>query len=231
MIQMANFRFLWTKPAVQNGLYFDHQGNLIACADEHDQLWQISPEGKIKVLMRDFGGKLLNGPNDLWVDPKGGIYISDPYYQRDYWTRTKPDLDGQKVYYLPKGKKELILAADDLQKPNGLVGTPDGKYLFVADIGANKTYKYEIMVDGKLTNRTLFTDKGSDGMTIDNRGNIYLVGNGVTVFNPAGKQLAHVDIPAKWTANICFGGRNNDELFITASEGIYVMKTNVKGVE
>ncbi|MGI4749421.1 MAG: SMP-30/gluconolactonase/LRE family protein [Janthinobacterium lividum] len=219
------------KTGRSNGLYFNRKGNLIACADEHDQLWSISPKKKIKVLVKDLDGKLLNGPNDLWVDGKDGIYITDPYYQRDYWTRKKPDINGQKVYYLPRGKKELVVVADNLQQPNGIVGTPDGKFLFVADIQADKTYKYEIQADGTLTNRQLFTAKGSDGMTIDEQGNIYLTGNGVTIFDPQGKQLAHIDIPEKWTANLCFGGKNKNELFITASEGIFLLKMNVKGVE
>ncbi len=219
------------KTGRSNGLFFDKKGNLIACADEHDQLWQISPKGKIKVLVDDFEGKLLNGPNDLWIDAKGGIYITDPYYQRDYWTRKKPDLNGQKVYYLPKGKKELVLVADDLQQPNGIVGTPDGKQLYVADIQANKTYKYEIEANGSLTNRQLFTAKGADGITLDNQGNLYLSGNGITVFNPEGKQIEHINIPENWTANLCFGGKNRDQLFITASKGIYLLKMKVKGVE
>lgn len=219
------------KSGRSNGLYFDKKGNLIACADEHNQLWQISPEGKIKVLVNDLDGKLLNGPNDLWIDAKGGIYITDPYYQRDYWTRKTTELNGQKVYYLPKGKKELVMVADDLQQPNGIVGTPDGKFLYVADIQADKTYKYEIKTDGTLTNKQLFTAKGSDGMTLDKLGNVYLCGNGVTIFNPEGKQINHIDIPEKWTANICFGGKSRDLLFITASEGIYILQMKVKGVE
>ncbi|MEX8547747.1 MAG: SMP-30/gluconolactonase/LRE family protein [Mucilaginibacter sp.] len=214
-----------------NGLYFDKKGNLITCADEQNQLWSISPQKKITVLVNGFEGKKLNGPNDLWIDPKGGIYITDPYYQRDYWKRKKPDLDGEKVYYLPKGKRQLLLAADSLQQPNGIIGTPDGKYLYVADIRANKTYRYKIQTDGTLTNRALFVEKGSDGMTIDNRGNVYLCGNGVFVFNPEGKQLLHIDIPANWTGNICFGGKNKDELFITASEGIYTLKMKVRGFD
>ncbi len=219
------------KTGRSNGLYFDKNGNLIACADEQNQLWSISPQKKITVLVTGFEGKKLNGPNDLWIDAKGGIYLTDPYYQRDYWTRKKPELDGQKVYYLPKGKKELLLVADNLQQPNGIIGTPDGKFLYVADIQANKTYRYEIKADGTLTNRTLFTEKGSDGMTIDNRGNVYLTGKGVFVFNPEGKQIEHIDIPANWTGNICFGGKNKDELFITASESIYTLKMKVKGFD
>ncbi|MGI4020745.1 MAG: SMP-30/gluconolactonase/LRE family protein [Janthinobacterium lividum] len=219
------------KTGRSNGLYFDRQGNLIACADEKNELWQISPQKKIKVLIKDAEGKKLNGPNDLWIDAKGGFYITDPYYQRDYWTTKHADPEGQKVYYLPKGKKELIVIADDLQQPNGIVGTPDGKYLFVADIKADKTYKYEIKADGTLTNRQLFTAKGSDGMTLDNHGNLYLSGNGITVFNSEGKQIEHIDIPEKWTANLCFGGKNRDELFITASQSIYKLQMKVQGVE
>lgn len=214
-----------------NGLYFDKKGNLIACADEQNQLWSISPEKKITVLVDGFKGKKLNGPNDLWIDSKGGIYLTDPYYQRDYWERKKPDLEAQNVYYLPKGKTTLTLVANNLQQPNGIIGTPDGKYLYVADIKANKTYRYEIKADGTLTNRILFTEKGSDGMTIDNRGNIYLSGKGVFVFNPEGKQIEHIDIPANWTGNICFGGKNKSELFITASESVYVLKMKVKGFD
>jgi gluconolactonase len=214
-----------------NGMYFDHKGNLITCADEHNQLWSISPGKKIKVLLKDFGGHLMNGPNDIWVDGKGGIYMTDPYYQREYWTRTKPDIDGQKVYYLAKNKKQPIIVDASLKKPNGIVGTPDGKYLYVADIAANKTYKYKIEKDGSLIEKTLFTAQGADGMTLDERGNVYLAGNGITVYNPEGKKIAHIPVNEPWTANLCFGGVNKDVLFITASTAFYALKMNVKGVE
>lgn len=214
-----------------NGMYFDKKGNLIACADEHEQLWSISAKKKITVLVDLYQNKHLNGPNDLWIDNKGGIYITDPYYQRDYWTRKTTELDGQKVYYLPKGKHNLIAVADDLQKPNGIVGTPDGQYLYVTDIQANKTYKYQVNADGSLKNKQLFTNQGSDGMTLDDRGNVYLCGNGVTVYNPKGEKILHIPVPAKWTGNICFGGKNKSMLFITASESIFILPTLVKGVE
>jgi gluconolactonase len=214
-----------------NGMYFDHKGNLVTCADEHDQLWSISRDKKVKVLLKDYQGHLLNGPNDIWIDNKGGIYMTDPYYQRSWWTRTKPDLDGEKVYYLPKGKDQPIIVDADLKKPNGIVGTPDGKFLYVADIAGNKIYKYVINKDGTLSDRKLFTAMGSDGMTLDVDGNVYLTGKGVTIFNPEGNKIGHIDIPEPWTANLCFGGKNKDVLFITASKGIYIVKMNVKGVE
>ncbi|HVV07225.1 MAG TPA: SMP-30/gluconolactonase/LRE family protein [Puia sp.] len=214
-----------------NGMYFDKKGNLVTCADEQDQLWSISPGKKVTVLMKDVGGRLLNGPNDLWIDSKGGIYFTDPYYQRPYWTRTKPDLDGMKVYYLPKGKDQPVVVAADLVRPNGIVGTPDGKFLYVADIQGKKTYKYRINKDGSLTDRQLFVEMGSDGITLDQRGDLYLTGDGITVFNPAGEKIAHIPVPAKWTANLCFGGAGKKDLFITASESVFILPMKVKGVE
>ena len=214
-----------------NGMYFDKKGNLITCADEHEQLWSISPDKKVKVLLEDYQGHLMNGPNDIWIDDKGGIYMTDPYYQRPWWTRTKSDLDGEKVYYLPKGKKQPFVVDADLKKPNGIVGTPDGKYLYVADIGDNKTYKYTINKDGTLSDRKLFVAQGSDGMTLDEKGNVYLTGKGVTIYEPQGNKIGHIAINEPWTANLCFGGMNKDVLFITASTALYMVKMNVKGVE
>src|SRR5437868_7138820 len=141
------------KTGRSNGLYFDKNGNIIACADNKDELWQISPAKTIKILLSNYDGHRLNGPNDLWIDAKGGIYFTDPYYQREYWDRKQPDIDGQKVYYLAKGKKEALIVDDKLKQPNGIVGTPDGKTLYVADIGDWKTYSYRINEDATLTNR------------------------------------------------------------------------------
>jgi len=219
------------KAGRSNGLYFDKKGNLISCADERNELWSIDPKGKVTVLVSDYKGKLLNGPNDLWVHPNGGIYFTDPFYKRDYWTRKGTRTDKQQVYYLAPHAKEAVVAASNTKQPNGIIGTPDGKYLYVADIGDNKTYKYAINTDGTLQSPQLFTEQGSDGMTIDNKGNIYLTGKGVTVYNPEGKQIEHIDIPEAWTGNVCFGGKNRDKLFITASESIYVLDMQVKGVQ
>ncbi|MGV3558168.1 SMP-30/gluconolactonase/LRE family protein [Larkinella arboricola] len=227
----GNLSLYMDKTGRSNGLYFDQKGNLIACADEKDELWSINPKGKVTVLLADFEGKRLNGPNDLWIDLKGGIYFTDPYYQRDYWQRTKPDLDGQKVYYLPKGKKQPVIVDDKLMQPNGIVGTPDGKFLYVADIRDNKTYKYQINSDGSLTNRQLFVPQGSDGMTLDEQGNLYLSGKGVTVYSPSGEKLQTIPVPSRWVGNICFGGKDRKTLFITASESVYTLAMQVKGVE
>jgi gluconolactonase len=216
-----------------NGLYFDAKGNIISCSDEKDQLWSIDMKRNVTVLIKDYHAHQLNGPNDLWIDAFGGIYVTDPYFQRYYWTRKNPDpaLGGEKVYYLPHNKKELIRVDSTTIKPNGIVGTPDGKYLYVADMGDWKTYRYNINKDGTLSNKTLFAKEASDGMTIDDKGNIYLTGNGVTVYNAEGKKILNIPVPEKWTANICFGGKNKNILFITASKSVYIIKTRVKGVE
>lgn len=213
-----------------NGLSFDARGNLWACADEKNELWRIDPSGKVTVVVKEFNGKLLNGPNDVWVRPGGGLYLTDPYYQRPYWKRGPKEQDGELVFYLPPKSKKLVRVADDLKQPNGIIGTPGGKILYVSDIAAGKTWRYRIQPDGSLAEKKLFCELGSDGMTIDNEGNIYLTGHGVTVFDASGKQIEHIDVPEKWTANVCFGGKDRHTLFITASHGFYGIRMRVKGV-
>jgi gluconolactonase len=213
-----------------NGLYFDNDGNLLSCADLNNELWLIDKTKKVTVLVKDFEGKKLNGPNDLWVDPKGGIYFTDPFYKREYWSRTEKEIEKENVYYLSPDKKTLKVAATDFVRPNGIVGSGDGKTLYVADINARKTYSFRINDDGTLTDQKLFAEMGSDGMTTDNKGNVYLTGKGVTVFDAAGKQIEHITIDAPWTANVCFGGKGQKTLFVTASKSVYTLKMKVKGV-
>ncbi len=211
-----------------NGMYFDAEGNLWTCADDNNQLWRISPDEEVTVVVKDYQGKLLNGPNDLWIRPDGGIYFTDPFYKRPYWDRGPQEIDVQGIYYLSPDRKQLTLVVDDYQQPNGLIGTPDGKILYVADIRGGRTYAFDVQPDGSLTNRRLFCELGSDGMTIDSHGNVYLTGKGVSVFDKTGKQIRHIAVPERWTANICFGGPDKDTLFITASQGLYSLKMQVR---
>ncbi|GHA36673.1 gluconolactonase [Salinimicrobium marinum] len=213
-----------------NGLYFDLNGNLFACADEKSELWKIDQNKNVTVLVDEFRGKKLNGPNDLWIDAKGGIYITDPYYERPYRNYDGQPMEEQRVYYLSPDSKELTVATEDLVKPNGTIGTPDGKKLYIADIEADKTWSFDIAENGSLSNKTLFTKMGSDGMTIDNRGNLYLTGNGVTVFNKKGEKILHLPVEKNWTANVTFGGKNNQILFITAMDAVFSLEMKVKGV-
>ncbi|MGC9037026.1 MAG: SMP-30/gluconolactonase/LRE family protein, partial [Verrucomicrobiia bacterium] len=191
-----------------NGMYFDKNGNLIACADEKNELWSISPDKKVTVLVSNYNGKLLNGPNDVWVHPNGGIYFTDPFYKREYWKRGGMEQDGQHVYYLSPDRKELKRVASDLTQPNGIIGTPDGKNLYISDIGARKTYVYNIQSDGTLTDKKLFCEAGSDGMTLDEEGNLYLTGRGVMIFDKTGKLVERIQINEPWTANVSFGGKD-----------------------
>jgi len=218
------------KPAGRaNGMYFDAKGNLIACADEKMELWSVTPDGKHTVLAKEYEGKSINSPNDVWVRPDQGIYFTDPFYKRDWWTHTEPPQGTQQVYFLSDDRKTLKRVTTDLVQPNGIIGTPDGKTLFVADIRARKTYAYDIQPDGALTNKRLHCESGSDGMTLDSEGNLYLTGRGVLVFDKAGKQVGRIAVPESWTANVSFGGKDHQTLFITASKGLYSIKLRVKG--
>ena len=212
-----------------NGMCFDAKGNLIACADEHNQLWSIAPDKTVTVLVTNFQGKYMNGPNDVWVAPGGGIFITDPFYKRKWWDHQTMALTNEEVFYLSPDRKTLTQVTEDLKKPNGITGTPDGKRLFVSDIRAGQTWRYDIQPDGALTNKTFFCALGSDGMTLDAAGNVYLTGKGVTVFDPAGKQIDHIDVPEKWSANVCFSGPDHKTLFITASESLYSIQLQVPG--
>ena len=257
-----------------NGLSFDHQGYLWACADEKNELWRVDRAGKATVIVKDYQGKLLNGPNDVWVRPNrlaaletssatvpdaatrgrpgdrrgtgpevpiarrlpdlqeipGGLYFTDPYYKRPYWKRGPKEMD-ECVYYLAPDYKTLTRVIDDMKQPNGIIGTPDGQLLYVADIGGGKTYRYRIQPNGALKEKTLFCEMGSDGMTIDSEGNIYLTGKGVSVFDPAGKKIEQIEVPEDWTANVCFGGKDRQTLFITASKSLYSLQLAVHGVD
>src|SRR5262249_49197465 len=210
----------------------DKQGRLWACADEKNELWRIDvTTKKWDVVVKDYRGKLLNGPNDVWVRPDGGVYFTDPFYKRPYWKRGPSEQDVQAVYFLTPAHQPLKRVEADLQQPNGIIGTPDGKTLYVADIRGGKTFAYDIQADGTLANKRLFCGLGSDGMTIDNEGNVYLTGKGVTVFDKTGKQVEQIAVPEPWTANVCVGGADRRTLFITASKSLYSVRLRVQGVD
>lgn len=214
-----------------NGTYFDKKGHLITCADEAGQLWSVSPSGKIKIVLNSKPGKQFNGPNDIWIHPNGGMYFTDPYYQRDYWKRTAPDLKTEDVYYFPKGTNTVKVAASGMVKPNGIVGTPDGKYLYVSDNSAGKTYRFRIEKNGDLIGKELTIERGSDGMTLDNQGRLYLTNaGGVFIYSPDGRLLGQIKV-AEIPTNVCFFGKNRDHLFITARKAVYVIKMQTQGVE
>jgi len=212
-----------------NGTYFNKKGELVACADLHNRLVIFDMKGKMKTIAENYNGQPLNAPNDLWIAPNGGIYFSDPFYARDYWEPGRKEVqDTRGVYYLnPEGK--VIRVIDDYKQPNGLIGTPDGKTLYVSDINDRKIWKYDIQPDGTLTNKTFFAPEGSDGMTIDQQENVYLTNKVVSVFNSKGENIAKIEVPEQ-PSNVCFGGKKRNILFITARTSVYTLKMKVKGV-
>jgi gluconolactonase len=219
--KLSTFR---EKSGGANGLFFDKEGNLIACEGGSRRVTSISPDGKVTVLADKYNDKRLNSPNDLWIDPDGGIYFSDPRYG----SKEGLEQDGFHVYYISADRKNITRVTHDLKMPNGVLGTRDGKLLYVADPGAGRTYAYPIEGPGKLSEKKQFAAQGSDGMTLDEHGNLYLTGKGVNVYSPEGKLLQTIQVP-EGPANVCFGGKDRQTLFITARTSLYSVKMRVKG--
>lgn len=177
-----------------NGMYFAPGGDLIACADEKTALWSIAPDGTTTLLLDAYAKRALNGPNDVWVRPDGALYFTDPFYPRPWWTYDAKPQDGEHVYFLSADRQRLVRVITDMRQPNGIIGTPDGGTLFVADIGAKQTFRYDIAPDGDLSGKTLFVEQGSDGMTLDAEGHLYLTGDGVMVFDSQGQKIEQIRI-------------------------------------
>lgn len=238
-----------------NGMAFDKDGNLIACADMHGELWKIYPDGSHDVLIDNYNDKLLNGPNDVWINPvTGGMYITDPIFPRGYWDEDDPRVQpwepthseqaetgkGGHVYYLAPGANELVRVttmpewnADSW--PNGVVGTPDGTKLYVNQWHYNGTggiFVFDINEDGSLTNLQDFVPglNFCDGMSMDDEGNVYVASGGVKAYDSNGNNILNMEIPNGSTNNV-FAGQNNKELFITSAPYVSTIKMNVKGVE
>lgn len=218
-----------------NGMTFDNKGNLIACADEKNEMWSIDVKTKEKkvILNGQLDGKFFNAPNDVWCHPTTGrIYFTDPYYRRTWWAQSRGERIAsempQCVYFLEPDTGKVTRIIEDFRQPNGIIGSPDGKQLYVADIGGRKTWVYDIKADGTLENKKSFCDAGSDGMTIDSQGNVYLTSRTVQVFDKTGKKIEDITVP-EGPANVCFGGKDMQTLFITARTGFYAVRMQVKG--
>lgn len=206
-----------------NGLFYLPDGRLLACEGGNRQVTVMDKDGAIKVLAKECNGKKLNSPNDLWPDKSGGIYFTDPRYG---------DMEGLEqsgfhVYYIDaKGRVNRVIT--DLVKPNGIIGTADNKFLYVADPGDKKTYRYAIKRPGKLGERQLFCESGSDGMTLDANGNLYITSGSVKIFSPDGELAGEIETPQP-PANVVFGGKDRKTLYITARTGFYSLQMKVAG--
>ena len=206
-----------------NGLRFDLDGNLIICEMGARRVTAISPRGDTSVLAEQFEDR-FNSPNDLWVDPRGGIYFTDPRYG----ATDDEEITGYHVYYISSDQSEIRRVAADLVRPNGIVGTPDGGRVYVADHGAGRTYVYMPAADGSLTDKRLFVAQGADGMTMDELGNLSLTGRDITIYNPDGDPIGSIAVP-ETPANLTFGGPDGTTLFITARTSLYALEMMVSG--
>ena len=207
-----------------NGLRFTPDGQLLICEMGNRRVTAIDVGGQVSVLADALEGRRFNSPDDLWVDPKGGIYFSDPRYGAD----DDKEMDGDHVYYISPDRTEVRQVASDLVRPNGIVGTMNGNRLYVADHGAGRTYVYTPTADGSLGDKRLFATQGADGMTVDEMGNVYLTGQDITVYDPNGTQIASIAVPEA-PANLAFGGTDGTTLFITARTSLYAVAMTVTG--
>ena len=209
-----------------NGLYFDKKGRLLACQGGARRVSRFGPKGEATALVAAYDNRPLNSPNDLWVAPDGGVWFTDPRYgQQDGLQQ-----GGFHVYWLPPDNAALRRVIDDLVKPNGIRGTPDGKTLYVADAGGRNIMRYRISGPGRLSDRAVFIPgSGSDGMTLDERGNLYLTTRGeVVIHDVSGRLVRRIGMPESPT-NVCFGGKDGRTLFITARTSLYALRMQVRG--
>ncbi|MFC1541749.1 SMP-30/gluconolactonase/LRE family protein [Candidatus Latescibacterota bacterium] len=205
------------------GLFFDHEDNLIVCAGSDKKLVSIDPQGNTTVLADSYQGIPFNRPNDVFSHPESGIFFTDPRSSRS------GEKAVSRVFHLSLESKRLTALIENMIYPNGIITTPDGKVLYIADWAAKKVYSYSIEGDGNISNQKVIVTVDCDGMTLDELGNIYLATEeGVMVYNSKGERITLINVPEKPT-NACFGGADRKSLFITAETSLYSIKMVVRG--
>jgi len=212
-----------------NGMQFDAGGRLIGCQGNARRIVAFDPKTAevIEVLADKFEGKRFNNPNDLWIDPKSGVYFTDPAYSR---SKDELEQDGRHVYYITPDRKQVIKVADEFNTPNGIVGTADGKTLYITDRRLGRTFRYAIQSDGTLADKQLFCKVGADGMTLDERGNLYTTPQAkeIRIFAASGEPLKPISLPAP-ASNVCFSGKDGKTLFITTAKALLAIRMTVTG--
>lgn len=208
-----------------NGLTLDLDGDLLICEQSGQRITKMNSSGEISVVVDSFAGKPFNSPNDAWVHPNASIYFTDPRYS--FPSGDLPQ-DGEYVYRVSSDRQSVSAVVLDIPKPNGIVGSEDGQTLYLASTETRKIYQYDIESDGSLGNRREFADQGSDGMTLDEQGNVYLTWiGGVSIRNPAGEQIGFIETP-QMPANVGFGGEDGKTLYMTARTSLYSIRMNVR---
>ena len=215
-----------------NGLALTRDGDLIAAEGEGKRISKRSRDGTVTTVTEGIAGKPFLSPNDVLVDAKGGIYITDP--------GPRPVVPGRTayVYYLPAGAKEPVVLDDQIARPNGVTLTRDGKTLVVNDTLGPTVYAYDVQPDGNVKNKRAFVqlrdipegkESGADGMAVDREDRLYVTTvAGVQVFDAAGKYLGTIKVPRQ-SANAGFAGPDKRVLYITAREGLYRINMLAQG--
>jgi len=202
------------------GMAFDAKRRLIICEVMGRRVTRVEPDGTEKTLAETFDGKKLNGPNDLTVDAKDGIYFTDPLFLN----KDKREQDKEAVYYIsPEGK--VLRVADDMERPNGIALAGDGKTLFVADTARSKLRAYPVKEDGTLGKGLDFGSvPGPDGGKVDLDGNVYAAGKtDIAVFDASGKRLGTFKVPV--TPNgLAFGDADRRTMYITTNPSLYKIR-------
>lgn len=213
-----------------NGLGFDRDGNLIACEAYKRRMAMLDKNGTVTSLTDNYEGKKYNEPNDLFIDTKGGIYFSDPYF---HVHREPLEQEIHGLYYITPDRSQVIRVIDDMGDPNGICSTPDGTQMYVIDTGEQKTYLYDVNPDGTLFGKRLFVAWGLDGLVVDSEGNVYITGGEdyVNIYDKQGALIDKIVVPITkgHTANLCFGGEDMRTLFITAGNSLFSIRLRVKG--
>jgi gluconolactonase len=218
-----------------NGLMVNAKGEIVACEME-GRVVVLSPDGKERrVLAEKYNGKRFNAPNDLVIDRDGGVYFTDP----DFGAPSPPPQDKTAVYYIaPAGQVTRLI--DDLNKPNGVILSPDEKTLYVIPTGSADMMAYPVETPGRLGRGRVFCTlqqppgkrkglPGGDGLTIDTKGNLYITSAlGLQVFDPEGKPLGIIAIPEQ-PANVTFGGPDMRTLYVTARTSLYTVPMEATG--
>lgn len=215
-----------------NGLMFDARGQLVACQMQARRMVRIDPATRAVTILADrYDGKPLNSPNDLAIDAQGGIYFTDPRYGRGAGPVEQPVMG---VYHIsPSGRIRRVIS--DLKRPNGILVSPDGERLYVADPDRLQVHEYPILGPGTLgPGRLFFTGdpksdrSGPDGMAHDARGNLWATYAGLVVIGRDGQVIERIAVP-ETPSNCTFGGEGGRTLFITARTGLYALRTRVAG--
>ncbi len=195
-----------------NGLFFDDDGNLLACAGGARQVVRYDADGNKTVLLDAYEGKKLNSPNDLWIDADGGIYFTDPRYGN----QDNMELEGMHVYYFHPDKSKVVKVIDNMIRPNGIIGSHDGEKLYVVDAEVDELFVFTIKRPGKLEDQTRLLYEGADGLSIDDVGNIYVTAaNSILKYDPRGGMVQRYEMEVMPT-NVVW---HDDVLWVTTHTG------------